>query len=618
MRPQATRHHPARGARRIGLAVLVAFTLSACSLPNVNLESIARIAATPYAGKILPTATVAPATLSTAALVRQRSKLRVGIRFDAPPVASVNSEGQIEGLDVDIAREFAHRWLGSPDNVEFVQVTSASAPHKVERREVDLALGGLIHSRAAESYADFSLTYMQDGDALLIRTGSYADFAGLAQRTVTYVDATSTYALRDAQNASRITVTLQSAQSFPEALQDLRDGRTEAVAGRWRRLRAESALDPSLSVLTVFAREPVAVMIPQNDSDWADLVNLTLSAMMADGTFAKAYFNWYGEQPDAVQPLGDTINMSLDSLPETITPRSGLEQVRSSLAVRIGFNAQSDPLATLDEGGNPVGFEVDICRELARRWFQNFAAAQFTAMTADQIQGALQSETIDLAVGFLPQTQATERQMDFSQPVYPDGLGLAVLNGSAATELASLNGGSIGVVQNTTDQAVLDAAKAARNVQLNVAPFPDLATAVGALRGGQVVAIAADQVTLLALARASSDVVVLPERLDWTPIGIALPTNDSGLRDLVNLTLQEMQADGTYAQLWAKWFGDRAVYTIESWPGQGGQSTALVAPTPTPLPTLTPVIVIPDTPTPAPIPPTEPPPPPADTPVPQP
>jgi hypothetical protein len=45
-------------------------------------------------------------------------------------------------MDVDLAREFARRWLGSERNAEFVQVTTATAAERVARREVDLALAG--------------------------------------------------------------------------------------------------------------------------------------------------------------------------------------------------------------------------------------------------------------------------------------------------------------------------------------------------------------------------------------------------------------------------------------------------------------------------------------------
>jgi ABC-type amino acid transport substrate-binding protein len=569
------------------------------------LDTIAKIAATPNPADNPLTPTVADNTISTAALVKQRSKLRVGIRYDAPPLASVNTDGALEGLDVDVAREFARRWLGSPDNVEFVQVTSFSAPLQIERREVDLALGGLSHTKSAEAHADFGLTYMQDGEALLVRTGSYADLPSLAQHNVTYIDNSSLGAINGATAAANITVSLQTAPDYSTAIQQLRDAQTDAVLGRWRRLRVEAVQDPTLTVLQVLNQEPIAIMLPQDDSDWADLVNFTLSALIADGTYASMYQKWFNAPPDPIYPLPNAVDVQLATLPDTIIPRNTVGQLKTNGQVHVGFNAQADPLATLDANGQAVGFEIDLCRELAQRWFQNPDAVQFTALAGSDIPGYLRNQTVDIAVGAIQQTQANERVMDFSVPTYQTGVGIAVLQSAPISDVSALNGRVVGTISGRPDQALLEDVKRARNLNITNVSFPDLSTALEALRGGQVDAVTDDQVTLLALVRTATDIRVLPERLSRIPIGIALPTNNSALRDLVNLTLQAVFADGTYARIYKKWFGVEPE-SMELWPGAATQGTTLVAPAPTALPTLTPAFstlepptAAPHTPTPA-------------------
>jgi hypothetical protein len=101
-------------------------------------------------------------------------------------------------------------------------------------------------------------------------------------------------------------------------------------------------------------------------------------------------------------------------------------------------------------------------------------------------------------------------------------------------------------------------------------------------------AVIEDQVTLLALTRTANDLKLLPERLSRIPIGIALPTDDSALRDMVNLSLQDMFADGTYARIYKQWFGSDPE-GLELWPGQATENSSLVAPTSTPPATITPV-----------------------------
>jgi ABC-type amino acid transport substrate-binding protein len=478
---------------------------------------------------------------------------------------------------------------------------------------VDFALGGLVHTKAATAHADFGLTYLYDGEALLVRTGTYADFQSLARRNITYIDTPSTFALRDAQIASNITVTLQSAPSYDAAIRQLRDAQTDAVIGRWRRLRTESGRDPALTVLTVFQREPVAMMLPRNNSDWSTLVNITFSALIADGTFAKVYKKWFNQLPEPVYPLPNAIDIQLAGLPDKIALHDTLSRVRNSTSVKIGFIAQADPLATLDANGEAVGFEVDICRELARRWFQNANAADFTSVPAGDVAGLLRSNSIDMAIGGIAQTQTNARVMDFSSITYQGGVGIAVLATSTANDLSTLNGKVVGAIRGKTDAALLEATIKARNISIISRPYSDLTAVFDALRNGQVDAVLGEQSTLIALARTAKDIRVLPERLNNLPVGIALARDDSTFKAFVNLTLQDIFADGTYALLYKKWFNTTPP-DMELWPGGATLNTGLIAPTAIALPTATPVFGALDTPAPGQIPPTPVPP---STPTPQ-
>jgi ABC-type amino acid transport substrate-binding protein len=53
------------------------------------------------------------------------------------------------------------------------------------------------------------------------------------------------------------------------------------------------------------------------------------------------------------------------------------------------------------------------------------------------------------------------------------------------------------------------------------------------------------------------------------PLAIAFPQNDAFFADLVNLTFQEMVADGTLAALYARWFDPEQPPAVERWPGEG-------------------------------------------------
>ncbi len=471
-----------RRATYLGLCALM---LTACSgLPQLDLsEIIVRAAATPVVVIEDTDTTPVPATLSTAALVKRRSAIRIGIRYDAPPLARVNEAGELEGMDVDLAREFARRWLGSERNAEFVQVTTATAAERVARREVDLALGGLTIQRSAERTVDFSIAYLGDGEAILTRASEFTDFRSLARRRVTYIDFATVVALGDIQAATNLTVALQARNTYQAAIGDLLDGATDGVAGRLRRLRVAVAENSALSIPIMLTSEPVAIMLPPDDSAWADLVNLTLAAMIADGTFRRLHERWFGTAPEPLEVIPQPLPPSLASLPNTRAPKNTLSDIQAAQGIRVGFDPQAAPFSMLNDAGQPTGYEVALVREMARRWFGNPGRAQFLPLTADQIADALAGGTVQLAVGGIPRTGQNEQRLDFALTTFS----------------------SAGV-----------------------------------------------------------------------PLAIALPANDSGLRDLVNFTLQDMLADGTLGRIFQRWFPDQPLPAIPRWLGSEPGAAALL------------------------------------------
>jgi ABC-type amino acid transport substrate-binding protein len=440
---------------------MVLMTSTACNsaLQRVGLGGLARrIVATPYVPLDEPTPTPVPTNFSTAALVKLRSKLRVGIRFDAPPLASINKAGEVEGLEVDLVREMARRWLGSAEkNIEFVQVTSLSAPRRIKNRELDLALGGLTISRVAEAEADFSIPYYTDGEAVLVRTNTYADFASMAQKDIIYIDGQSLPALSAGQIAANITVTFHSEVSYANAVQALLDGRTDGVLGRWRRFRVLAQRDPAFQVLAPLSQEPVAIMLPHNDSQWADLVNLTLSAMIADGFYAKAHQKWFGVAPEPIQTIAPAQPPTLAQLANELPQRNTLARIKNTNSVRIGYIAQSGAqavLAAMGADGQPTGYEIDVTRNIAQL-LQPGSAISFVPLQTSQLAQALAAGSVDLAVGAISRNSANELTIDTSTLLFRVSEPLVQAN--PTSPLAPFQGSAYVIALPTNDSVLRDA-----------------------------------------------------------------------------------------------------------------------------------------------------------------
>jgi ABC-type amino acid transport substrate-binding protein len=78
--------------------------------------------------------------------------------------------------------------------------------------------------------------------------------------------------------------------------------------------------------------------------------------------------------------------------------------------------------------------------------------------------------------------------------------------------------------------------------------------------------VVGERADLLGPAYATPGLGVLPLRLTWVPLALGFPQGDSAFRDLVNLTLQAMKAEGQFDALYTSWFDD-ALPLLEVWPG---------------------------------------------------
>ncbi|MCX7681039.1 MAG: transporter substrate-binding domain-containing protein, partial [Anaerolineae bacterium] len=116
-------------------------------------------------------------------------------------------------------------------------------------------------------------------------------------------------------------------------------------------------------------------------------------------------------------------------------------------------------------------------------------------------------------------------------------------------------------------------------IPLTIIPQPSASSALTLLEGGYATAVIGDRADLLGPAYATPGVGVFPWRINHKPLALGLPPGDSAFRDLVNLTLLAMKAEGELDALYYTWFDDPAP-ALESWPGSPTRPLRLTDDTP--------------------------------------
>jgi ABC-type amino acid transport substrate-binding protein len=515
-----------------------------------------------------PTSTPLPADATTSARVRAREVLLVGVRYDLYPFGYIDQGGEAAGLGVDIGREFARRWLGDAEAVQFSQVRSDTAVEHLQAGNVDVVITALAHMQNLEAGADFTLPYFMDGQALLVRAADAPAIccpASLDGRMVGIVSWGEAQAALEA--TVPFTLSLQPYDRFDAAVDALGRGEVHAVADLRRRLFWGRRMLPETNIVGQYTTVPVAIAFPYGDPFFADLVNLTLQEMVVDGTYADLYERWFGpELPPSVERWpGDEVP-SLADAPVVADVPDTIAAIQSRGRLLVAMVSDRDPFAYIDGTGAPVGYEVGLVRQMAKRWLGDSGAVDFIPASVEEGQAMVRAGEVDLFVGGLAHTRAAELELDFGLTTYVAGESLLVQAGTSISDVVSLRGHRVAVVGESGSREVVLAAAQEAGVSLTVLPQPTLEAAISLLAEGQVAAVAGERSDLLGPAYATPGLGVLPLRLTRVPLAVALAPGDSAFRDLVNLTLQAMRTEGQLDALYTAWFDD-APPAMEIWPG---------------------------------------------------
>jgi ABC-type amino acid transport substrate-binding protein len=203
------------------------------------------------------------------------------------------------------------------------------------------------------------------------------------------------------------------------------------------------------------------------------------------------------------------------------------------------------------QDGEPVGFDIDLMNEIGER--ANLQV-EFQNVTFDGIIPGLTSGLYGAAISAMTITEERAQQVDFSDPYFNADQSLLVKSGSDIQSTNDLADKTVGVQLGTT--GAMEAQNLANEDQVgNVRTFDTVEDAFTALENGQVDAVINDfPVSADRVQTSNGSLEIVQTIPTGEQYGIALP-KDSELTPRVNEALQEIKDDGTYAEIYEKWFG---------------------------------------------------------------
>lgn len=216
----------------------------------------------------------------------------------------------------------------------------------------------------------------------------------------------------------------------------------------------------------------------------------------------------------------------------------------------VGCDTNFMPFEFKGPDGKYQGFDIDLWAAIAKDLGLEY---KLQPMDFNGLIPALQSANIDVAIAGMTIKSKREEVVDFAFPYYDSGLLLMVRADEKGISGVEDLGDKVVATKLGTTSA--DYAKGIETKDVSL--FPNIDGAYMELRTGGADAVIFDKPAILYYIKTTGKgaVKTVGPLYEGQPYGIAFPQG-SDLREPVSITILKFMEDGTYDEIYKKWFGE--------------------------------------------------------------
>lgn len=204
-----------------------------------------------------------------------------------------------------------------------------------------------------------------------------------------------------------------------------------------------------------------------------------------------------------------------------------------------------------DDTGELVGFDVELIKALAD---EAGIEIEIEQLEFDGIVAGVGSGKFDIGIAGMTITDERKENIDFTQPYYEAGLILAVHEDTDDIEsIDDVDGKVVSTRVGSTSETYLE-----ENTEATPEAFPEIVEAYQVVMQKKVDAVLYDlpNVQYYSNKETGGKLKAVGDRLTGEDYGIAFPKG-SELRDDIDDALTTLKENGTYGDIYEKWFGER-------------------------------------------------------------
>ena len=224
--------------------------------------------------------------------IKERGKLVVAVKDNIRPLGFLDHKNQLQGLEIDLARQLAQDILGDPQALILQPVSNQERLQKVIDGEVDIAIARVTINSSRGRLVNFSPYYYLDGTGIITNNGRIRAVDHLRESKIAVLEGSSTIAVIRAELPQ---AKLIGVKSYQEAMTLLETEKVEAFVADNSILTGWVQQYPQYYRLPVrLSGEALGVVMPKG-LQYASLrsrINQAIGRWKASGWLAELLERW--------------------------------------------------------------------------------------------------------------------------------------------------------------------------------------------------------------------------------------------------------------------------------------------------------------------------------------
>lgn len=226
--------------------------------------------------------------------IKDAGVLKVGVKVDVPKYGYKNPDsGEIEGFEIDLAKQVAKKILGDESKVELQGVTAKTRGPLLDNGEIDMVAATFTITEERKKSYNFSDPYFTDGVGLLVKKDAgYSCLKDLDGKTIGVAQSSTTKkALEEEADKQGIKLKFSELASYPEIKSALDSKRVDCFAVDASILNGYVD-DSSVILDDRYNPQEYGIASKLDNKDLAEVINGVVNDMKSSGQMDELIQKW--------------------------------------------------------------------------------------------------------------------------------------------------------------------------------------------------------------------------------------------------------------------------------------------------------------------------------------